>query len=441
MLIIFIILIILPINTSAASEPELIIDSDFRFLYGVGGGKAVITVQGDLAQAVRSDIINEYFPNTSEEDLLKVNITDTFSKEYEESFEDLLELTISEDRLIIDKNPEEAGVEYSGVYKLIKIDRVDIKSLKGLTGTGINDPSKFTIELDFKGPPVENSEIKLSDGYIILYALRGEDILKEHVNVKETTKFLTVDTSSYSEPKMENGGEITHYRLILGNYLEYENEYELSGYDLVTEKTDTIRTDSFNAVHNPLLLFLIIIAFSIIPSMIAKSITQKKMVKKVIHLKILALVFFILLLIIYFIGIDSTILWISIFLIFALNIVLIYGVYIRGWGNLAKVVLHREDFLKEPPKIEKGPWHERGISNAKVGNFAEAVNCFEMALEAEPENATIWNDLGFVMRKLGNYRQAIDCFTKALEIRPNYPTAKDNLEKAKEELNSKQKKI
>jgi tetratricopeptide (TPR) repeat protein len=111
-----------------------------------------------------------------------------------------------------------------------------------------------------------------------------------------------------------------------------------------------------------------------------------------------------------------------------------HGVYNRGWGGLAKISFKSEDFLKEPPTIEKGPWHERGIANAKVGNFNEAVNCFEMALEAEPDNATIWNDLGFVLRKLGNYRTAIDCFSKALEIRPGYSTAVENLEKANQEM-------
>jgi len=151
-------------------------------------------------------------------------------------------------------------------------------------------------------------------------------------------------------------------------------------------------------------------------------------------LKIIGFIFFLILIIFYFLGIFNIAIWFLTFIFFIINSVIAFGVYRRGWGNLTEKAVRREDFLKEPPKIEQGPWHQRGIANAKVGNFSEAVNCFEMALEAEPENATIWNDLGFVHRKLGNYRAAIESLTKALEIRPEYSTALDNLNKAKQEI-------
>ena len=424
-------------TTPAASEHDLVIESNIRYFLGQGGGELIIDVQGDLALEVRRDIYEDF--------LINPNITlneNHVINQFGEAMEDLLELNINPNRVFYgDMEPDEANVDYNdGNYKIVKIGgkarNVDINSIKGLIGTKIDDTSKFTISMDIKGDLYIDETVTLTDGYIILYALFGDDINSLSVKVKEKSTITTVGLSTYSDTKLNSGGEINHYRLVVGDHIEYTHEYELSGYENANSKKDTISFDSFNFVQNALLLALIIIIFTIVGVMLGKHFVKRNNVNKVKLLRILGGVFFIILTLIYFIGIDGLIIWLIAIMFFLVNIVVNYGVYEKGWGNLAQVTIRHEDFIRQPPRIDDGPWHERGIANAKVGNFHEAMNCFENALEAEPENATIWNDLGFVHRKLGNSRQALDCFSKALEYRPNYPTALENLQKAKLELES-----
>ncbi|MCK5559264.1 MAG: tetratricopeptide repeat protein [Thermoplasmata archaeon] len=433
-------------NCNAEPDPELIIESELRYLFGTGGGDVTITVKGDLALAIRRDILNETKFNHDG------TISEEIQKEYTEAIEDLLEKNINDARKFIDDKPENAGIEYGGTYKLIDLGgtgRADIQSTEGLSGTTNKSKSKITIKMDIKGELLSDSVVTLSDGYIMLYALLGENIdesdsvelqeITNSIEVQETTKVSIIGMNSYSNYEFDSGGELSRYRLVLGEYIVYKHEYELSGYEMSDDKKDTVSFDGFNIVENALILAIVTIILTIIPSRMAKYYIKRDNLNKVKILGILGLIFFIILAILYFGGFASIIIWLMNIVFCVINIVLVMGIYQKGWGNLAMVTIRREDFIKEPPKIDDGPWHERGISNAKVGNFREAINCFENALESEPENPIIWNDLGFVLRKLGKNRQAIECFNKALEFRSDYPTARENLEKAKAEMPNQRK--
>lgn len=435
----FILLIPSSSNCNAEPDPELIIETNLRYLFGTGGGDVTITVKGDLARAIRQDILNETII------IHDGNISDPIQKEYTEAMEDLLELNINDKRKFIDNDTNDAGVEYDGTYKLIDLGgtgRADIQSVEGLIGTNDQSTSKITIKMDIKGELLSDSVVTLSDGYIMLYALLGENVSNsvellettQSVEVQETTKIMIIGMNSYSNYEFDSGGEISRYRLVLGEYIVYEHEYELSGYEMSDDKKDTVSFDGFNIVENALILAIVTIILTIIPSRVAKYFIKRDTLNKVKILGILALIFFIILAILYFGGFDGIIIWVMNIVFCVINMVLVIGIYQKGWGNLARVTIRREDFIREPPKIDDGPWHERGISNAKVGNFREAINCFENALESEPENPIIWNDLGFALRKLGKNKQAIEFFNKALELRPDYPTARENLGKAKAEM-------
>lgn len=425
----------MPIFGAAAAEPELEIESEFNYLFGKGGAKLTIDIRGDLARELRQDIYDDFLINP------KSMITDVKRDAFMEAMEDRFEQNIDTRIVFNDSLAHQIeDLDYKKVYKITRIDhlenRVEINSIDGLVGTSISDTSTITIKMDLEGSPVEDSEIILSDGYIILYVLFGNETYIS-VDVKETCRIMTVGMNGYSDFKLESGGEITRYRLVMGELIEYKHNYKLNGLELSKNEKDTIHFDSFNAIENSLVLAIIILVFSIIAGMFGKHLMKKRNVERVLILRIMWLVFFIILVIIYIIGFSGTIIFVSTLLFFAINMVLNYGIYEKGWGRLVKTTVRHEDFVRTPPKIDEGPWHERGIANARVGNFLEAVSCFENALEAEPENATIWNDLGFVLRKLGKYRQALDCFKKALKLRPDYPVAKENLEKTKREMEAR----
>ena len=160
-------LLSIPASTpvAAASDHDLIIDLNLRYVSkDSGGGGCTITVQNELARDIRRNIFEEYLLNTSNNNS---RITKTIADNFAEAFEDLMELNINVGNYF-DETPKDAGVDYEGFYKIIKIDRVDVKSYDGLEGTNSEDQSKFTIVFDLKGPLNEDTVVTLTDAHIIL---------------------------------------------------------------------------------------------------------------------------------------------------------------------------------------------------------------------------------------------------------------------------------
>jgi len=71
-------------------------------------------------------------------------------------------------------------------------------------------------------------------------------------------------------------------------------------------------------------------------------------------------------------------------------------------------------------------WY-RGTAHFSQGKFAEAKQNFEAALDIAPYNQHCWNDLGSCLEKLGQRAEAKDCYLKALEISPMFNDSRLNL--------------
>ncbi len=71
-------------------------------------------------------------------------------------------------------------------------------------------------------------------------------------------------------------------------------------------------------------------------------------------------------------------------------------------------------------------WYNKGLALAKLGKYEEAIECFDKAIELNPNFAPAWNNKGVALAKLGKYEEAIKCYDKALEIDPNYYYAWNN---------------
>jgi len=52
------------------------------------------------------------------------------------------------------------------------------------------------------------------------------------------------------------------------------------------------------------------------------------------------------------------------------------------------------------------------------GNFYSNLKAFDNALKLHPKDVDAWIAKGIVLRKLGKNEQAIDCFDKAIELDP-----------------------
>jgi tetratricopeptide (TPR) repeat protein len=64
-------------------------------------------------------------------------------------------------------------------------------------------------------------------------------------------------------------------------------------------------------------------------------------------------------------------------------------------------------------------WSNRGTALANLGKYQQAIECFDKAIEINPNDVNIWNSKGTALANLGKYQQAIECFDKAIEINPN----------------------
>ncbi|RAO79224.1 hypothetical protein DPC56_04715 [Methanothermobacter tenebrarum] len=59
---------------------------------------------------------------------------------------------------------------------------------------------------------------------------------------------------------------------------------------------------------------------------------------------------------------------------------------------------------------------QQGMVFAFNGNFEEAWECINKAMELDPENSNIWLSKATVYYKLGNYQEAIKCCDKTIEL-------------------------
>jgi tetratricopeptide (TPR) repeat protein len=64
-------------------------------------------------------------------------------------------------------------------------------------------------------------------------------------------------------------------------------------------------------------------------------------------------------------------------------------------------------------------WSEKGLSLHNLGNNEEAIECYNKALEIDPNYAKVWNDKGAILTDLAKHEEAIECFDKSLELNPD----------------------
>lgn len=61
-------------------------------------------------------------------------------------------------------------------------------------------------------------------------------------------------------------------------------------------------------------------------------------------------------------------------------------------------------------------WFDKGIEFGERGDYEDAIECYEKALNVNPNFSEVWNNKGIALGQLGRHEEAIKCFDKALQL-------------------------
>lgn len=71
-------------------------------------------------------------------------------------------------------------------------------------------------------------------------------------------------------------------------------------------------------------------------------------------------------------------------------------------------------------------WNDKGVDFYVQGEYAEALGCYDNAIELDPNSSLAWNNKGAVLFSQGKYDAAIQAYDRAIEIDLNYASAWNN---------------
>jgi tetratricopeptide (TPR) repeat protein len=71
-------------------------------------------------------------------------------------------------------------------------------------------------------------------------------------------------------------------------------------------------------------------------------------------------------------------------------------------------------------------WFNRGVALEKMGKSEQAVECFDKALEQNPNDSWAWFNKGVSLHRMGLLGEALYCYDKALTYNPNDPDLLSN---------------
>ena len=105
------------------------------------------------------------------------------------------------------------------------------------------------------------------------------------------------------------------------------------------------------------------------------------------------------------------------------------GITFKSQGRYNEAIQCYDRALEIDP--EKAiAWTSKGLALDDLGRYDEAIQCYDHALEIDPKDTGTWNYKGLAIMNLDRYDEAIQCYDRALEIDPEYTFAKGNRDDA-----------
>jgi tetratricopeptide (TPR) repeat protein len=72
--------------------------------------------------------------------------------------------------------------------------------------------------------------------------------------------------------------------------------------------------------------------------------------------------------------------------------------------------------MKESPDYES--WFYEGMNFQDIGQYSQAVDCFQKAIDCQPNFIPAWVYKGIALEQLGEYEAAISCYEIAIKTHP-----------------------
>lgn len=97
--------------------------------------------------------------------------------------------------------------------------------------------------------------------------------------------------------------------------------------------------------------------------------------------------------------------------------------------------------INMPPPIQALGWYLKGAGSGGLGDYDEAIRCFDKTIEIEPSGATtceVWKDKATALFQLKKYKEALACTEEALRALDN---AEVDVEKFKQGIMKIKKQI
>lgn len=88
----------------------------------------------------------------------------------------------------------------------------------------------------------------------------------------------------------------------------------------------------------------------------------------------------------------------------------------KGRMEDAKAILH--EVMNEKPHYQA--YNNLGGVYLKMGEYADAIDCFRRAVEGSPNYCVVYHNLGMALRYAGRDAEALEVFRRAIELEPGF---------------------
>ena len=110
------------------------------------------------------------------------------------------------------------------------------------------------------------------------------------------------------------------------------------------------------------------------------------------------------------------------------------GSSLDNLGLRAEAIACFDAAIQLNPSLESA-WFNKGVALLGAGRADEGLACYDRAIKINPSSEKVWSNKGVVLKRMGKTEEAIACYDHAIKINPRYANAWVNKSVALKVLN------